>query len=62
MRPHFKLNVLEVDMVIFTEAFLLLARERGAKILNTLYMKQTSIEPDTYFLAETTLRSRLFSC
>ena len=37
MRPHSKLNVLEVDMVSFTEAFLLLAREGGAKILNTLY-------------------------
>ena len=37
MRPHFKLNVLEGDVVSFTEAFLLLAREAGAKILNTLY-------------------------
>ena len=33
---HFELNVLEGDMVSFTEAFLLLAREGGAKILNTL--------------------------
>ena len=31
MRPHFKLNVLEGDMVSFTEAFLLLAREGGGK-------------------------------
>ena len=38
LRPHFKLNVLEGDMVSFTEAFLLLAREGGAKILNTLYI------------------------
>ena len=38
LRPHFRSNVLEVDMVSFTEASLLLAREGGgAKILNTLY-------------------------
>ena len=29
LRPHFKLNVSEGDMVSFTEAFLLLAREGG---------------------------------
>ena len=31
MRPHFKLDVFEGDMVRFTEAYLLLAREGGGK-------------------------------
>ena len=44
MRPHFKLNVLEVDMVSFTEAFLLLAREGWAKILNTLYFESSKLK------------------
>ena len=57
LRPHFKLNVLEGDMVSFTEAFLLLAREGGAKILNTLYAPSQSIRNVMYFLNHLSLMS-----